>query len=147
MKASCTAWSAIALGDAFDGDDLGGVSLHERNEAAVHKVSVEQDRTRATLAFAASFLRARQVQGSAERVEQSRHRMSGHGDVGAVDAAVNRDGGIAHARASMRSNTRSGVIGMRVMLTPSAQTAFAIAGAAPSMGSSPIPFAPPGPCA
>jgi hypothetical protein len=44
------------------------------NETTVHDTTIDDDRTRAALAFTATFLRAGELELFAQHVEQARHR-------------------------------------------------------------------------
>ena len=124
--------------------------MDERDEAAVDEPAVEQDGARAALPFAAAFLGAGEIELAAQHVEQP--RPSGCPSrrlLGAVDAAVHlRSSSSDTRRPPMQRHQRSGVSGSRVGSMPVAcATALKMAGAGPSIGSSPMPLAPPGPCA
>src|SRR5262249_6797449 len=96
-------------------------------------------------AFAAAFLAAGKSHVLAQDVEQPLHRRHAH----AIPAAVHREGERAHALPSPRSARirRSGRAGISPMRAPVASAvAFTTEGAGASMGSSPTPFAPCGPC-
>src|SRR5262249_20605174 len=111
--------------------------------AAIDENAVDDDRARAAFAFAASFFGPGQLQVFAQHIEQSRHRFR----VDARARAVHRHSDFrAHDALVIASITTSGVAGMRVIRAPTASSiAFKIAGAGPSIGTSPIPFAPEGP--
>src|SRR5512142_1438148 len=104
----------------FDGQHVGALDLRERHEAGADRLAVHEHGARATLAFAASFFRSRELALLADHVQEPRHGM--RVDVG--DDAVQRE-----------SHTTS----------PSWRMAFTTAGAGPSTGSSPRPLAPNGP--
>src|SRR6476659_10499257 len=65
----------VVAGDAFDSFYFRALHLSDRNETAVYNFAVNENRTGAALAFAATFLRSGQVQLLAQYVEQARHRM------------------------------------------------------------------------
>src|SRR5262245_34195811 len=110
---------AVTVGDPFDGCDGRAVGVKPRDEATVDEPSIEQHRTRAALALATPFLRSRQLQFSAQRIEQPGHRVRVHGDIGAVHAASDGCGAgsdtvscheaNALLWAESESNSRSGV--------------------------------------
>ena len=85
----------------------------------------------------------------AQNVQQARHRVGFEGRRLAVYLACDADFALQRsgmAPASSISKSTSGVTGTRRMSTPVAcAIALAIAGAVPSSGSSPMPFAPAGP--
>src|SRR5206468_4439330 len=124
-----------------------------------------QDGTRAAFALAASFFYARQSQVVSQHVQQSFHGMGEQLLCAAVDGerklvlrACHRQGTHTAPRAvgettcwldsGRRASKRSsGSSGMEQKQTPVASsTALTIAGAGPSIGSSPMPFAPCAPC-
>src|SRR5438093_12293605 len=116
-----------------------------RDEAGVHRQPVQVHGAGAALALAAALLRACERQLIAEGVEQAgggvhpqRHRLPVKGE---------GDGEGRHPPLSSSSISRSGVSGIALGSAPVARaTAFRIAGAGPSIGSSPRPFALPAPC-
>ena len=118
------------------------------HEATVHELAVDFDRASAAFALAAAFFRAGKAGLLAQHIEQARHGICFEGQRVAVHFA--RHANLAQRRQactlSSISRSTSGVMGMRVMSAPVAcAMALAIAGAVPSSGSSPIPFAPAGP--
>ena len=86
MKAACSGWSCVALGQALDGRDL--APLHEggEREARFHALAVHQHRAGAALAEAAAFLRAGEMQVLAQGVEQRGARIERQPMLGSVDA-------------------------------------------------------------
>ena len=64
----------IVLSYAFDRRYLRTVGLRHRNETTVHDLAIKNHGTRATLAFTAAFLRAREMQLFTQYVEQPSHR-------------------------------------------------------------------------
>ena len=94
----------------------------------------DQDGAGAALALAASFLGAREPALLPQHVEQPGHRRDVHVDLAGVQAE-------AHAA----SLIVSGSAGIERTSIPRCRMAFTTAGAGPSMGSSPRPFAPNGP--
>src|SRR5581483_4561014 len=130
-----------AARESFDRGDVRPPRLAHRHEAGVDHFAVNDHRTRAALAFAAAFLRPGQPQILAQHVEQPLQGRRVNFAGGAVDMKSD-----LHSF-SIAACNRSGVIGISVTNAPVAlKTAAAIAGAAPSIGSSPRPFAPKGPC-
>src|ERR1035441_7500458 len=152
--------------EAFDGGDLGAFRLQDGDEAGVNEFSVHDDGTGAALAFAAALLGAGEAKVLAEDVEQALHGRGGYG----CWLSIDRQGDGCHAETSeasvvvsrsvlgsrssepesgvrvMRSKMSSGRRGISVKEMPVAcSMALRMAGAGPSMGSSPMPLAPPGP--
>ena len=74
----------FALGQALNGRDFFALGHHGQREAAVHAAAVDQHRAGAALAVVAAFLRARQVEVFAQRVEQRHPRLGLNGAHGAV---------------------------------------------------------------
>src|SRR5690242_4778214 len=126
--------------------------LIRRDEARVHGQSVEVDGAGAALALAAALLRAGQPQPIAERVQQAVGRI--HVNRNLLPIQSERDGEFVHSALripnsalSINSINLSAVSGITRGSAPvAAATAFTIAGAGPSIGSSPKPLAPPAPC-
>ena len=121
--------------EPLDGRDVGAFRMRDRNNARAHRLSIDQHRACAAFPFTASFLRSRQPNILAQHVQQPLERM--HVDIDAL--AINRQ---MHA-----AITVSGVAGRVVTSIPRWRIALTSAGAGPSIGSSPTPFAPNGPCA
>src|SRR6185503_6709329 len=119
--------------ESFDGRDAGAIDLRERHQAGVDRETVNQHRTGAALSFAAALFRSGQMAGFPEHIEKPRHRMRPH----AGPFAIQRE---AHAAMIF-----SGVAGMSRTSTPAWRIALTTAGAGPSIGISPTPFAPNGP--
>src|SRR5208283_909441 len=138
--------------------------LQNRNQAAIHQRAVHQHRARSTFTFSVSFFHTGQSQLLTQHIQQAHHREGAHGSwlpvhrernlgpsanlrrlihrtaLAASDSLTN-DSRVSSSKMSSGSN------GIESNETPSASsTAFRIAGAGPSMGSSPIPFAPNAPC-
>ena len=150
-------------GEAFNGGDLGTFGLQDGDEAGVDQVAVHKDGASSALAFPAAFFGSREAEVFAENVEQPLHGRCFDGSFLLVDAAADS----RHAVASLKigpaifgsrdsvpaSGTRvrpskmsSGRRGISVNETPMAcSIALRMAGAGPSMGSSPMPLAPSGP--
>src|SRR5262249_51521774 len=125
------------------------------------RFSVEEDGACPALAFAASFFGARQPALLAENVEKALHGMSRDLDGLSVEAKLHRaptsDFGLPPfferrcllpwvcpwwpARTS-ESRIFSGVAGISRTSRPRGRIALTIAGAGPSIGISPTPFAP-----
>src|SRR5262249_5603816 len=110
------------------------------HETRVHRQPVDQDRAGAAFSFAASFFRSRELTLFAQHVEEALHRMriDSHGP------AVQRE---AHHEATRSARMmRSGVAGISRTSKPACLRALIAAGAGPSIGISPTPLAPNGPC-
>ena len=60
--------------ESFDRDDFGAFDLRNGNEARADRLSVDEHRARAALAFAAAFLRSGEPDILAQHVEQPRMR-------------------------------------------------------------------------
>src|SRR5437016_3155986 len=129
------------------------------HETRVHRQPVEPHRAGAALTFAAPLLRARQAEPLAQHVEQAIGGIYLDGRGRAVEREGDPDCGlrivdcwfVAHGlfESAFRNPKSaiaisfSGVRGIIVGSTPSASaTALSTAGAGPSIGSSPSPFAP-----
>src|ERR1700677_1023433 len=150
--------------EAFDGGDLRAFGLQDGDEAGVDQIAIHQDGTGAALAFAAAFFCSSEMEVFAEDVEETLHRRSfggffvavdGASDVGHTAAPLKMGPAVAGSRSSvpeagvwvMRSKMSSGRRGISVKAIPVAcSIALRMAGAGPSMGSSPMPFAPNAPC-
>src|SRR5262249_54269013 len=125
--------------------------LGYRHETTIHDLTVEHDGASAALALTAAFFRAGELELFAQNVEQARHWE----DVERARRTINFAFDKHCLNRSNRSYTTyfpaiifSGMSGMLLKLTPVAfSIAFKIAGAAPSIGNSPMPLAPPGPYA
>src|SRR6267378_2402125 len=122
------------ISQSLDRRDLAALDLAYRYQATVHDLAIDQHGAGAALTFAAPFFGAGRSEVFAQHIEQApRSRtLERHG------AAVQRE---AHA-----ASTFSGVAGISSSHTPVASwIAAMMAGAGPSMGSSPMPLAPNGP--
>src|SRR4029077_4140215 len=143
------------FGEAFDRSEIGARCLKCRDEAAIHQLAIHQDGTRTTLAFSATFLRASEPKLSSQDIQQALHgkdanrlRLSVYSKrklafAAVVFAAILE--GVAHRTpvAHTASKISSGKSGTESKRVPSASSiALTIAGAGPSIGSSPIPLAP-----
>src|SRR6266851_207741 len=153
----------LADDEAFDGGDFGALGLQDGDEAGVDQIAVDEDGAGSALAFAASLFGPGEVQVFAEDVEEPLHRWGFDGFWVAVDGELDD----AHAVASLKmgpamSGFKDSVpaSGMRVICSKmssgsrgislkemlvACSMALRMAGAGPSMGSSPMPLAPPGP--
>ncbi|MNY46571.1 hypothetical protein D3C86_1817620 [compost metagenome] len=60
----------IAVGQAFDRDQLGTIAHHCQRQAGVDSLAIEQHRAGTTLAVVAAFFCANQVQLLTQQVEQ-----------------------------------------------------------------------------
>src|ERR1700683_3215174 len=145
---------------SFDRNNAGTSSLEDRHQAAVYQCAIHQHGARTTLPFPATFLRARELKLMPQHVKQTLHRVSAHFLRLAVDHQRNLSprvppAEIAHRspppaltpligdEEASRSIMSSGRRGTKSKAIPSASsTALTIAGAGPSMGSSPMPLAP-----
>src|ERR1700722_5661223 len=144
---------------SFDCHYTRSLGLEHRHQAAVHQRAIHEHRTRAALTLAASFFRSRQSELFTQHVEKPLHWVRAD----SFHLAIHREGDVAlrgasfchrtpaGARASLSriaaefiaSKISSGKSGTKSNGIPSASSiAFTIAGAGPSIGSSPIPFAP-----
>src|SRR5262249_44045765 len=117
---------------ALDRRDARAIDLCKRHEARIDGKAVDEDSACTAFTFPAPFFSAGEMTVCPQHVQQSRHRMRAH--VGAF--AVQRE---AHAMIF------SGVAGISRTSTPACRIAFTTAGAGPSIGISPTPFAPNGP--
>src|ERR1700692_1033504 len=149
--------------EAFDGGDFGAFCLQDGDEAGVDQVAVDEDGAGSALAFTAALFGSGEVQVFAEDVEEAFHRwgfdgffvaMDGEWDGGHAVASLKigpamsgfKDSVPASGMRVIRSKMSSGRRGISVKEMPVAcSMALRIAGAGPSMGSSPMPLAPPGP--
>src|SRR5919109_1620850 len=125
----------------LDGHDprTGGVRC--RHETRIHRRPVDEHGARTALAFAAALLRTGETALLPQHIEQTLHRM----DVEARALAV--DGGLEfHVSTLATCMSFSGVAGISRISNPACRSALMTAGAGPSIGSSPVPFAPKGPC-
>ena len=137
----------VSVRDSFDGADLAPSACSTGTRQLFTSAPSSSHATCAALAFAAAFLHSRQP-GSSRSTSSSRaigYASSDRGLPFTVEshAIFFKPQACTPSSISLRT---SGVTGMRVMFTPVAcSMAFAIAGAVPSSGNSPMPFAPPGP--
>ena len=120
--------------EALDGGHLGALGVGDGNETGAHRLAIDEDGARAALALATPFLRSGKLALHAEYIEETSHRWRAHLDVPPIYTKT-------HAASAMRS----GVAGIARMSRPRWRMAFTIAGAGPSIGISPTPFAPNGP--
>src|SRR5262245_39588223 len=120
--------------EPFDRRHCGAIAVDGGDEARIDGRAVDQNGARATLPFTASLLRARELAVFAQHVEQTLHRMHGETPAAPVDGQL-------HARRIF-----SGVAGISRTSMPAWRSALTTAGAGPSIGISPTPFAPNGPC-
>src|SRR5262249_12310057 len=111
--------------------------MRRRHEARVHRRSIEQHRAGAALAFAATLFSTRQMAVLTQDVQQPFQRM----DVNSRARAIDRERDHRDARMLF-----SGVAGISRTSKPAWRIALTIAGAGPSIGISPTPLAPNGPC-
>src|SRR6478672_3342453 len=122
----------MVVAQSFDRLHVRAVRLRERHEAGADGGAINEHRTSAALPFSASFLRPGEPELLAQNVEQPGHR---------------RRGGVARLAVQSESHSArcSGVAGISLTSIESARRALTTAGAGPSIGSSPKPFAPNGP--
>src|SRR5262249_29290633 len=115
-------------------------------QARIDRHPVEEDGAGAALPFAASFFGAGQAAILAQHVEQPLQRM----DPGQLRAPAVEDHrrvlGFATAGVIAAAMIFSGVAGISRRSWPAWRSALITAGAGPSIGISPTPLAPNGPC-
>src|SRR5258708_40021212 len=146
------------LGKTFDGREICARCLQNRNKTAIHQLAVQQDGARTAFAFSATFLGTRQPKFPSEAIQESLHvinsnrfRLAVYCESKLAFAAIL--GGVGHLfpsvvlsampSAQTASNISSGSSGTASKRVPSASSiALTMAGAGPSIGSSPIPLAP-----
>src|SRR2546421_4418267 len=107
--------------------------LRDGHEARIDRLAVDEHGARAAFAFAAAFFRSRQPEVLAKDIEQPRHRVGVDTDA----APVQRE---------LHAISFSGVAGISRRSYPAWRSALITAGAGASIGISPTPFAPKGPC-
>src|SRR5829696_9103839 len=122
---------------SLDSYDFGVLDLRDRNDTRAHRLSVNQHCARATFTFTATLFRSREHALLAQYVEKPRGRM--RGDLRSLTVQL-ESGHIAGQVESV-----SGIAGISRRSSPMLRNAFTTAGAGPSIGSSPSPFAPNGP--
>ncbi len=139
----------VPIRQSFDGTDLRARRLAGRDQAGVDERAVDEHGAGAALAFAAAFLGAGEGEVLAQHVEQPLHRRYVGRPLPAVHLEAQPHAGLPVAAFAAQARAiRSGVAGIRSRSIASASAmAFTAAGAPPSMGSSPMPLAPNGPCA
>src|SRR5437899_8172883 len=149
---------------ALNCNDVGATRLKHWNEAAIYQRSVHQNGARATLALSTAFLRSRQSKLVSQHIQQAIHRVRPHGCQLSIDRESDlafcvlrrlahccpraEEGAISGTACSASaSKIFSGSNGIESNAMCSASSiALTIAGAGPSIGNSPIPFAPNAPC-
>src|SRR5437867_696454 len=119
--------------EPLDGHDLAPLDLRCWDETRNDDLTVDEYCARSALSLATTLSRARQRAILAQHVEEALHRMR----LDQCRLAVQRE---LHAARMI-----SGVAGISHTSMPRCRMAFTIAGAGPSIGSSPSPFAPNGP--
>jgi hypothetical protein len=124
----------VIAAEALDGGYLRALGVGDGNETGANRLTVEQHCARAALAFATPFLGSGKLALHSQYIEETSHRWRVHFDGPPVYTET-------HAASAMRS----GVAGIARMSSPRWRMAFTIAGAGPSIGISPTPFAPKGP--
>src|SRR6266540_903999 len=123
-----------AISQSLDCGDLAAFNLAHRHQATIDHFAVDQHGAGPALALATAFFRTRRAQLLAQDVEQA-----------ARAGSLERDG-VPVQREAHAASTFSGVAGISSSHTPVASwIAAMMAGAGPSIGSSPIPLAPNGP--
>src|SRR4029453_230565 len=125
----------------FDRGDSRAFYLSERNEAGIHGSAVHEHRARAALSLSAPLLRPGQRAVFPKNVEEPLHRRRLNVAVFPVEREPHAAGFPGGA-----CLTRSGITGISRTSSPRLRIALTTAGAGPSMGISPTPFAPKGPC-
>src|SRR5262249_15667510 len=112
--------------------DAHAIDVREWHQARIDGKAIDQNRARPAFAFTAPFFGSGETTVFPQHGQQSRHRVRAH-----VRAfTVQRE---AHTMIF------SGVPGISRTSTPALRIAFTTAGAGPSIGISPTPFAPNGP--
>src|SRR5262245_36471122 len=119
---------------SLDGRDARTLGLRRGHQTGADRLPVDEHRAGAAFTLAAPFLGPRERARFPQHVEQPRHRRDVHRDLVPVQVE-------AHAA----SITCSGSAGMFRASMPRWRIAFTMAGAGPSIGSSPSPLAPKGP--
>src|SRR5262249_26794073 len=128
----------LRVAETFDGRHVFAVDLRDRRQTRIDDRAADQHRAGAALAFAAAFFGTGQAEICAQHIQQAlAARLDA--DLAAIQSEPNH---------RIAPSTRSGESGSSATSVPMAfETAAAIAGAGPSIGSSPMPLAPPaGPC-
>src|ERR1039458_5060006 len=119
--------------------------MKSRDEAAIYQLAIHQNRARAALALSATLLGAGQPKFVPQNIQQSFHGIDAHGfhlaiyGKGNLAFAVIFEG-VSHRSpwAETASKISSGKRGMESKRVPSASSIpLTMAGAGPSMGSSP----------
>ena len=140
-----------AISQSFDRGDLAALNLAHRYQATVHDLAVDQHGARPALPFATTLFRACRAKILADHIQQpARTRyLDGYGMTIDRERDGHRDVPFPLPPSLFprnASNTFSGVAGTSSSQTPVASwMAAMIAGAGPSIGSSPMPLAPNGP--
>jgi hypothetical protein len=93
----------VAVGDALDRDDVAPGGFLRQDQADIHHNAIHQNRTRAAVAVAATFLGACQAQPIPQQFKQRVARIGEHGVLLTIDGA--RDHRF-HAIASSICNRR-----------------------------------------
>jgi len=124
----------VIAAEALDGGYLGALGVGDGNETGAHRLAIDEDGARAALTFATPFLGSGQLALHSQYIEETSHRWR-----------VHLDGPPVYTETHAASAMRSGVAGIARMSSPRWRMAFTIAGAGPSIGISPTPFAPNGP--
>src|SRR5437762_5812525 len=123
----------MAAAEPLDRRHARALDVRHRHEARVHRRAVDEDGAGAALAFAAPFLRSRERAVFAQKIQQTPEWMRRDLDSSSVEDQ-------RHAMIF------SGVAGISRTSKPACRSALITAGAGPSIGISPTPFAPNGPC-
>src|SRR5262249_39492218 len=123
----------VAAAEPFDRRDARALDVRERDQARVHRHAVDENGARTALAFSASFLRPRETAVLPEHAEKACRGMR----MEAARRPVKREA---------TATSFSGVGGTARRSSPGWRSALTTAGAGPSIGISPTPFAPNGPC-
>src|SRR5580692_556395 len=154
----------LIVRQTFNRKNICAVRLQHWNQTTIYQRAIHQDGTGTAFTLPATFLGPGQLQVFAQHVQQSFHRQRTNNSSRAIHRHLNFNGLSFAARnqrdapadtsssfksldGSITSRISSGSSGTELNSTPNALTiALIIAGAGPSIGSSPIPFAPYAPC-
>lgn len=133
----------MASTQTFDCRDLGALDVRERDQTRVHRHAIDEDRARTALTLATSFLGSGQPAVLAQDIEQTLHRVR----IDSHPLTVHRQVHSHETRCGCWADMiLSGKAGISRTSKPACRRALTTAGAGPSMGISPTPLAPNGPC-
>src|SRR5262249_58772712 len=82
----------LVVGKTLDGDDLGALGLHRKDQASPHRLAIEQDRAGAAHAVLAAHMGAGEAQLVAQAVDERHARLDLDRDWLSVDFEVYRHG-------------------------------------------------------